>query len=440
MSELKSITISRQEVRPFDYAAIREEAIGLVQKLSGKIWTDYNAHDPGVTILEQIVFTLTELGYKTGFDVADYLSDASGYIDYDSQAMYAPAYVTVRFPVTLEEYSAFFKKHLYCEDPNTHWRCYPEKVNFVIDENGFYKVEIFMSGTVNDWISGAIFTMFWRLWRRWRCMGDHVCDARIKWLGGHAKFEAYTDNQNNVEMPRGSHRDVADLEPIIDLFPTIYREGEGVEPLKKFLAPIEYVFKKFLSLVETFPQLFSVRNVDLDKILKNLEQYNSALDQMLAMYGVHFPQFNFVDLPKLTRCKVQFLRELPKLLQHRSGKAWRRRVELMLGIIHDSHDKLKIFDVDGVFASERPGRIHIIIFSENKMDECDADAVERFVCNEIPAHLLPVIYWAPKNECRAFAKLYVEWINDVPMKIITSPQVMNWLSSHKQCISKKIWL
>ena len=113
MSELKSITISRQEVRPFDYAAIREEAIGLVQKLSGKIWTDYNAHDPGVTILEQIVFTLTELGYKTGFDVADYLSDASGYIDYDSQAMYAPAYVTQRFPVTLEEYSAVFKKQLY---------------------------------------------------------------------------------------------------------------------------------------------------------------------------------------------------------------------------------------------------------------------------------------------------------------------------------------
>ena len=47
MSETNLITISRQEERPFDYAALRQKAIEIVQKLSGKIWTDYNAHDPG---------------------------------------------------------------------------------------------------------------------------------------------------------------------------------------------------------------------------------------------------------------------------------------------------------------------------------------------------------------------------------------------------------
>ena len=64
MSGTNLITISRQEERPFDYAALRQKAIEIVQKLSGKIWTDYNAHDPGITILEQIVFALTEVGYK----------------------------------------------------------------------------------------------------------------------------------------------------------------------------------------------------------------------------------------------------------------------------------------------------------------------------------------------------------------------------------------
>ncbi|NBQ69842.1 MAG: hypothetical protein EBU46_13880 [Nitrosomonadaceae bacterium] len=37
-----------------DFETLRKEAIGKVQELSGDIWTDYNLHDPGVTILEQL--------------------------------------------------------------------------------------------------------------------------------------------------------------------------------------------------------------------------------------------------------------------------------------------------------------------------------------------------------------------------------------------------
>ena len=440
MSELKSITISRQENRPFDYAAIREEAIGLVQKLSGKIWTDFNVHDPGVTILEQIVFTLTELGYKTGFDVEDYLSDASGNIDYESQAMYAPSLMTQTFPVTLEEYSSFFKSRIYCEKPQTRLRCYPEKVNFLVDDNGFYRVEIFMTGTADEWVSESVFVMFWRLWRKWHCMGDHVCDVRIKWLGGQAKFVEVEDSSTVDELPQGVHHDVTGFLPMIELFPTIYREGGSAEPLKKFLAPIEFVFKKFLNLIDSFPQLFSVRSVGFEKVSENMGLLNHALDQMLAMYGVRFPHFDFVDLPRLVRCKVQYLRELPELLLHRTGLSWRCRMELMLGIMHDSIDRLEIFNVDGIFANEKAGRIHVVLFSEMQMDEATADDIERFVCNQTPAHLLPVIYWAPKGERRAFASLYSEWENDGPMKITMSSRMMNWLIAHKPFISKKIWL
>ena len=188
MSEFNSITISRQEVRPFDYATLRQEAIGLAQKLSGKIWTDYNVHDPGVTILEQMVFTLTELGYKTGFDVEDYLASFDGNIDYESQALYAPALVMQEFPVTQDEYASFFKSRIYCERHFTKLRCYPQKVRFTTDDNGCYRVEIYMAGSVNDHVSGEIFERFWRLWRKWRCMGDYVSDLRIKWMGGEPNF------------------------------------------------------------------------------------------------------------------------------------------------------------------------------------------------------------------------------------------------------------
>ena len=45
----------------------------MVQKYSGSKWTDYNYHDPGVTILEQLCYALTDLGYRANFRIEDLL-------------------------------------------------------------------------------------------------------------------------------------------------------------------------------------------------------------------------------------------------------------------------------------------------------------------------------------------------------------------------------
>jgi hypothetical protein len=34
-----------------DFVSLRKQGIDYVQQLAGDIWTDYNLHDPGVTIL-----------------------------------------------------------------------------------------------------------------------------------------------------------------------------------------------------------------------------------------------------------------------------------------------------------------------------------------------------------------------------------------------------
>ncbi len=51
-------------------------AIGLayVQRLAKRIWTDYNVHDPGVTILELLCYALTELSYRASFPIKDLLA------------------------------------------------------------------------------------------------------------------------------------------------------------------------------------------------------------------------------------------------------------------------------------------------------------------------------------------------------------------------------
>lgn len=60
-----------------DFFFLKEEGIKLVQQLAGQIWTDYNPHDPGVTILEQLCYALADLGFRTDFKIQDLLNARS---------------------------------------------------------------------------------------------------------------------------------------------------------------------------------------------------------------------------------------------------------------------------------------------------------------------------------------------------------------------------
>lgn len=60
-----------------------DEGIALIQKYSGGIWTDYNYHDPGVTILEYAVYALMDLSYRTNLPVEDLFF--LGVDDFDSE-------------------------------------------------------------------------------------------------------------------------------------------------------------------------------------------------------------------------------------------------------------------------------------------------------------------------------------------------------------------
>jgi len=55
----------------FDINYLKNEAIDELQRLSGKEWTDYNIHDPGITTLEILCFALTELAYRTDYNIED---------------------------------------------------------------------------------------------------------------------------------------------------------------------------------------------------------------------------------------------------------------------------------------------------------------------------------------------------------------------------------
>lgn len=101
----KQITIKRRRFGDGDssYAALRQQGIDVIQALSGQRWTDFNHHDPGVTILEQLCYALTDVCYQQNFDTADYLTDPDGTIDFDALALYSPTEVLPVRPTTISD-------------------------------------------------------------------------------------------------------------------------------------------------------------------------------------------------------------------------------------------------------------------------------------------------------------------------------------------------
>ncbi|MBC8071760.1 MAG: hypothetical protein IAG13_25770, partial [Deltaproteobacteria bacterium] len=57
-----------------DYARLRAEGLELLGRLAGAQWTDFNTHDPGITILEQLCYAITDLGYRIAYPMAALLA------------------------------------------------------------------------------------------------------------------------------------------------------------------------------------------------------------------------------------------------------------------------------------------------------------------------------------------------------------------------------
>ena len=104
MIEQKYIDKKKPDASGLDFEGLKKEGISLLQELCGKAWTDYNLHDPGVTILEQLCYELTELIYRTDFNIADYLTGKEGQIDFQKQALHSPQDIFSSHPITVNDY------------------------------------------------------------------------------------------------------------------------------------------------------------------------------------------------------------------------------------------------------------------------------------------------------------------------------------------------
>ena len=85
-----------------DYDTLRKEGIQQLQKLAGTLWTNHNPSDPGITILEQLCYAITDLGYRIEHPIEDLLATTDGTNPYKN--LLSPAENLTTHPVTLNDW------------------------------------------------------------------------------------------------------------------------------------------------------------------------------------------------------------------------------------------------------------------------------------------------------------------------------------------------
>lgn len=93
MTETLYINRTRFEDEPTSFHNLRKQGIAYAQQYASGNWTDFNAHDPGVTILEQLCYALTELNYYADFEVKDLLASPQGQLNFKALGLSQPAQI-----------------------------------------------------------------------------------------------------------------------------------------------------------------------------------------------------------------------------------------------------------------------------------------------------------------------------------------------------------
>lgn len=166
---------------PAAFDRLKKEGINYIQQMCGDTWTDYNSHDPGITILEQLCFGLTELLYDSDYPVADYLVESDGSLDLERLALHPPEQILTCRPTTLADLREMLLDALGDKvEIDNLW------VNVKTDGPvaGLYQVMLQLSAGAmenvgQNRLASAIKTRIFDCWLKVRNLGEDIGDITI---------------------------------------------------------------------------------------------------------------------------------------------------------------------------------------------------------------------------------------------------------------------
>ncbi|CAM1367361.1 conserved hypothetical protein [Tenacibaculum sediminilitoris] len=89
-----------------NFEKLKELGLAYIQKNNDNTWTNLNPSDPGVTILDQLCFAFTELGYCNDFSIKDILTNKEGELVVKNQ-FYLPENILTTSPITINDFRKY---------------------------------------------------------------------------------------------------------------------------------------------------------------------------------------------------------------------------------------------------------------------------------------------------------------------------------------------
>ncbi|MCG2418341.1 hypothetical protein K8089_04845 [Aequorivita sp. F47161] len=90
-----------------DFDFLRKKGIEYIEALGSDLWTDYNAHDPGITTLEILCYAITDLGARLSLPLEDILAEEDNPNFLNDQFLTAEKALPIK-PVTALDYRKLF--------------------------------------------------------------------------------------------------------------------------------------------------------------------------------------------------------------------------------------------------------------------------------------------------------------------------------------------
>lgn len=97
-----SISKKASESKARDFVYLKEQGINYIQEVAGNHWTDYNTHDPGITLLEVLSYAINDLANRTSFNIKDLLAEDNGPAGLQTH-FFTPDKILPTNPVTIND-------------------------------------------------------------------------------------------------------------------------------------------------------------------------------------------------------------------------------------------------------------------------------------------------------------------------------------------------
>ncbi|MCR9173198.1 MAG: hypothetical protein NXI10_11925 [bacterium] len=89
-----------------DFGYLKELGLEYIQSIGGSLWTDFNVHDPGVTLLEMLCYAISDLSARIDMPIEDLLTPAAG--EFTTDQFHRASEILPTCPVTALDYRKLF--------------------------------------------------------------------------------------------------------------------------------------------------------------------------------------------------------------------------------------------------------------------------------------------------------------------------------------------